>query len=81
MNHVSELCLQAANAKRIHIAWQLPAEEIMLDADYARVVQIFANILSNAVKFTPQGGNVLVKAERNGDELRVDAARQRHRAG
>lgn len=41
MDHVSELCLQAANAKRIHIAWQLPAEEIMLDADYARVVQIF----------------------------------------
>ncbi|WP_070269071.1 response regulator [Duganella sp. HH101] len=71
MNHVNELCLQAAGAKRIHIAWQLPAEEIMIYADYARVVQIFANILSNAVKFTPQGGNVVVRAQRNGDELRV----------
>jgi signal transduction histidine kinase/ActR/RegA family two-component response regulator len=62
MNHVNELCAHAAGAKRIHIAWQLPAEEIMLDADYARVVQIYANILSNAVKFTPQGGNVVVRA-------------------
>jgi CheY-like chemotaxis protein/anti-sigma regulatory factor (Ser/Thr protein kinase) len=34
----------------------------MLYADYARMVQIVANILSNAVKFTPQGGNVVVRA-------------------
>jgi CheY-like chemotaxis protein len=34
----------------------------MLDIDYARAVQIYANILSNAVKFTPQGGNVVVRA-------------------
>jgi signal transduction histidine kinase/ActR/RegA family two-component response regulator len=71
MNHVNELCAQAASAKRIHIAWQLPAEEVTLDADYARVVQIYANILSNAVKFTPQGGNVVVRAERQDGELLV----------
>jgi signal transduction histidine kinase/CheY-like chemotaxis protein len=71
MNHVNELCAQAASAKRIHIAWQLPAEEVTLDADYARVVQIYANILSNAVKFTPQGGNVAVRAECRDGELLV----------
>jgi signal transduction histidine kinase/ActR/RegA family two-component response regulator len=62
MSHVSELCQSAADAKRIHIAWQLPPSELMLDIDYARAVQIYANILSNAVKFTPQGGNVVVRA-------------------
>ncbi|NGZ84046.1 hybrid sensor histidine kinase/response regulator [Duganella aceris] len=62
MRHVGELCQYAADAKRIHIAWQLPPSEIMLDVDYARAVQIYANIISNAVKFTPQGGNVLVRA-------------------
>ncbi|KQQ32028.1 histidine kinase [Duganella sp. Leaf126] len=62
MNHVNELCVQAATAKRIHVAWQLPLTEVMLHADYARIVQIFANILSNAIKFTPQGGQVLVRA-------------------
>ncbi|WP_332853693.1 hybrid sensor histidine kinase/response regulator [Duganella sp. S19_KUP01_CR8] len=71
MNHVGELCLQAADAKRIAIAWQLPAEDVMLDADYARLVQIVANILSNAVKFTPQGGQVAVSAACHDDELLV----------
>ncbi len=71
MSHVAELCQQAADAKRIHIAWQLPPGEIMLDIDYARVVQIVANILSNAVKFTPQGGHVLVRASIDDDALLV----------
>jgi signal transduction histidine kinase/ActR/RegA family two-component response regulator len=71
MSHVSELCQHAAGAKRIHIAWQLPPGEVMLDIDYARAVQIYANILSNAVKFTPQGGNVVVRASVDGDELLV----------
>jgi signal transduction histidine kinase/ActR/RegA family two-component response regulator len=71
MSHVSELCLHGASAKRIHIAWQLPSEEVMLDIDYARAVQIYANILSNAVKFTPQGGNVVVRASVDEDGLLV----------
>ncbi|MRW89255.1 response regulator [Duganella sp. FT80W] len=71
MSHVSELCQHAADAKHIHIAWQLPSSEIMLDADYARVVQIYANILSNAVKFTPQGGHVLVSAAADQGQLLV----------
>ena len=62
MSHVGELCQHAADAKRIHIAWQLPPSEVMLDIDYARAVQIYANVVSNAVKFTPQGGNVVVRA-------------------
>lgn len=71
MSHVGELCQQAADAKRIEIAWQLPLQEVMLNIDYARVVQIVANILSNAVKFTPQGGHVAVRAAIDGDELLV----------
>nr|WP_315253151.1 hybrid sensor histidine kinase/response regulator [uncultured Duganella sp.] len=71
MRHVDELCKQAADAKRIHIAWQLPSQEVMLDIDYARLVQIYANILSNAVKFTPQGGHVSVRAAVDDGQLLV----------
>jgi len=71
MSHVSELCQQAADAKRIQITWHLPPQEVLLNVDYARVVQIYANILSNAVKFTPQGGHVAVRAAPDEDELLV----------
>lgn len=62
MGHVLELCSGAATAKRIKIELALPQEEIVLHADYARVVQIVSNIVSNAVKFTPAEGTITVRA-------------------
>ncbi|QYF92224.1 response regulator [Massilia sp. PAMC28688] len=62
MNHVMELCSAPAAARRIKIDLAMPDEEVMLNADYARVVQIVANILSNAVKFTPVDGYISVRA-------------------
>ena len=37
---------------------ELPAEACYVDGDGARVVQVFANALNNAVKFTPRGGHI-----------------------
>ena len=71
IDHVLELCQQAAAAKQIALTAELPARPVELDADRARVVQIFANILANAVKFTPPGGFVALRAWRDGATLRV----------
>ncbi len=62
MDHVTELCSGPAAARRIKIELALPAEEVVLHADYARVVQIVSNIVSNAVKFTPVEGRISVRA-------------------
>ena len=71
IGHVIELCSAAAGAKRITIEQQLPAGPVALFADYARVVQIVSNILSNAVKFTPQGGVITVRAQVAAGSLRI----------
>lgn len=71
MGHVAELCAAPAAARRIKIDYALPAEEIVLYADYARVVQIVANILSNAVKFTPPEGYISVRAMVDDGTLRI----------
>ncbi|MES2740493.1 MAG: response regulator [Pseudomonadota bacterium] len=71
MGHVSELCLQPATNKRILIDTSAPEHDVVLHADYARVVQILANIVSNAVKFTPPGGRVTLRAWVEGDMLQV----------
>lgn len=71
MGHVIELCTGPAQARRIHIETALPQHEVVLYADYARVVQIVANILSNAVKFTPLEGYISVRAAVEGEWLKI----------
>jgi signal transduction histidine kinase len=48
-----------------------PPEPITLDADPARVAQVFANLLNNAAKYTPRGGQIRLTAERQGSEVVV----------
>ena len=71
IGHVTELCSGPAAARRIHIETALPEQEVVLYADYARVVQIVANILSNAVKFTPLDGYISVRADIDGTWLKI----------
>jgi two-component system sensor histidine kinase BaeS len=52
----------------IDVAPGLPA----VDADPARVGQILRNLLSNALDFTPRGGQVTVHAKHVGHEVRVE---------
>ncbi|HKQ64410.1 MAG TPA: ATP-binding protein [Methylomirabilota bacterium] len=49
------------------------AEPVWVQADAARIEQIVMNLLSNALKFTPEGGRITVRVGREGDEavLRV----------
>ena len=70
IGHVAELCAAAAAAKRIVID-VAPMPDVALFADYARVVQIVANIVSNAVKFTPAEGRVSIGAEADAKRLRI----------
>jgi PAS domain S-box-containing protein len=44
----------------------LPATEVTLDADRTRIVQVISNLLSNAAKYTPDGGAIRVAAWQEG---------------
>ena len=48
-----------------------PGEPVLLDADATRVAQIVSNLLNNAAKYTPRGGQVELVAQRAGDEVLV----------
>lgn len=61
------VCLTAARgeakAKRIDLREHLPAHLPALNADEQKLKQAVSNILSNAVKFTPEGGRVTMTVE------------------
>lgn len=45
-----------------HLTVVMPEERIFLDADATRLAQVFVNLLGNAVRYTPQGGDIRVVA-------------------
>ena len=53
----------AAEKKGITFSQSLPSEDRVIICDSLNLEKIIMNILSNAVKYTPQGGSVDLKAE------------------
>ena len=55
---------QTAAGKSIEIAFSGTTEPLLVEGDAGRLQQVFVNLLSNAMKFTPATGRVTVTAER-----------------
>jgi PAS domain S-box-containing protein len=49
----------------------LPPHPLTLEADGTRIAQVFLNLLTNAAKFTPQGGQVAITARTHVDRVAV----------
>jgi PAS domain S-box-containing protein len=60
---------EVVNGRRFVI--DVPEEPLDATADREKVRQILANLVDNAVKFSPQGGTVTVAARRTGDCVQV----------
>ena len=48
-----------------------PSEAVLVDADPIRLVQVFANLLNNAAKYSDVGGHVALETTANGGEAIV----------
>jgi signal transduction histidine kinase len=60
-----------AEAKQIELRLELPRQPSVINGDGRRIKQIIWNFLSNAVKFTPAGGHVLLRVEIVGSHAKI----------
>jgi PAS domain S-box-containing protein len=56
---------------QVTLTVDLPPQPLTLDADATRISQVFLNLLTNAAKFTPQGGEVFITAKTHVDRVTV----------
>ncbi len=59
----------AAKQREINIRTEVPEDFPAVFVDQDKMVRLFANILSNGVKYTPQGGLITIRAEIRGDTI------------
>ena len=59
----------AAAGHRLEVA--LPQENLCVDADATRLMQVVLNLLTNAAKYTPRGGRIALSARRDGGDAEI----------
>jgi signal transduction histidine kinase/ActR/RegA family two-component response regulator len=69
INNAIETVRADAQSKNISIEVEAPAEPLFVWGDLLRLEQVVWNLLSNSVKFTPQGGRVWVRLFHDNNEV------------
>jgi two-component system CheB/CheR fusion protein len=68
-----EVCRPDIEARCLHFGVDIgPAAPYWIEADVARLQQVFWNLLKNAIKFTPNGGCVGIRCRPEGQHVAVE---------
>lgn len=66
-----EICRPLIDEAEHELEIGLPQDEVRVHADQARLAQVFANLLSNASKFTARGGKISLAVHVLGEQIEV----------
>ncbi len=69
-----ELVSPLLEQRRHRLSVEVPSSGLLLDADRERMVQVLSNLLNNSAKYSNPGGNIAVRATRQGDDVVVSVS-------
>ena len=75
VSNVVEICRAEARFKRLHVHLNLQAKSYHVTADAAKFQQIIWNLLKNAVKFTPEGGDITISSDNPSETVFIVSVR------
>jgi PAS domain S-box-containing protein len=62
LSQAEEMFLPAAGATNVTLEVRAPPEETEVRGDNVRVLRVLANLVGNALKFTPEGGRITISS-------------------
>jgi signal transduction histidine kinase/ActR/RegA family two-component response regulator len=71
LHQAMEMVHDAARRQKVSVELKMTEERLPVYADPLRAAQIVANVVGNAIKYTPEGGHIVVSVERDGDKACV----------
>jgi signal transduction histidine kinase len=74
LNEAAESATPLASAAQLTVVCNAPETSVAVASDRERVLQVFANLIGNAIKFTPKGGQIRILACQENDVVRFTIA-------
>ena len=71
LNEISRLVEDMVSKKKIEMLLEITEDLPNIEADELKVKEIIYNLVSNAVKFTPEGGKIGMRAKKSDSEIEI----------